>query len=402
MYEQSQAVEATEDSVSVSQQISDVMKGTTMKLSVVKGQPLRSGIQIVTGSMPAQFLLNCYNIPQRNALDRSGYQRRAQDSRVSKLVSQLRSRRVDVPTSILLNVRDEEVAAECLEPDPHGNLALTLSDDVTLYVVDGQHRVLAIKRLCEEDGVEKWGDFQLQFVLLLGADESQEMEQFYVVNSTAKPVRTDLALDLLRQRAESDPDVMLDAVQTGKKWQIDAQAIVDRLSQDSVIWGGRIRLANADKGDTVITSSSFVNSLKPALSSPYFTQIGLENQVKLVDAYWRGIREVFKTPFEADEISNFAIQKGIGVTVLHVLFAAVVEHVRSTGASVFDSGAYRRVLEQVLDRLQGESQNGDPVGGEDFWLIAPRGGAVGAYSSSAGRRVLTAKLVSLLPEMDVE
>ena len=40
---------------------------------------------------------------------------------------------------------------------------------------------------------------------MIGADETEEMTQFYVINSTAKSVRTDLALDLLKQRAENDP-----------------------------------------------------------------------------------------------------------------------------------------------------------------------------------------------------
>jgi hypothetical protein len=34
---------------------------------------------------------------------------------------------------------------------------------------------------------------------MIGAGELEEMRQFYVVNSTAKSVRTDLVLDLLKQ-----------------------------------------------------------------------------------------------------------------------------------------------------------------------------------------------------------
>jgi hypothetical protein len=73
-----------------------------------------------------------------------------------------------------------------------------------LYVVDGQHRTAALCELVEEDPVA-WSPFSLPFVCMSGASERQEMGQFYVVNSTAKSVRTDLAYDLLKQRAESDP-----------------------------------------------------------------------------------------------------------------------------------------------------------------------------------------------------
>ena len=56
----------------------------------------------------------------------------------------------------------------------------------------------------------RWGEILIPFVCMIGAGERQEMEQFYVVNSNAKSVRTDLAMDLLKQRAESDPDTWSD------------------------------------------------------------------------------------------------------------------------------------------------------------------------------------------------
>jgi uncharacterized protein (DUF1015 family) len=84
------------------------------------------------------------------------------------------------------------------------------SRDERIYVVDGQHRIEALMRLYLKRDVpdEKWGDFRLSITFMLGATELEEMEQFYVVNSTAKSVRTDLAYDLLKQRAESNPDLI--------------------------------------------------------------------------------------------------------------------------------------------------------------------------------------------------
>jgi hypothetical protein len=55
-----------------------------------------------------------------------------------------------------------------------------------------------------------------------------------------------------------------------------------------------------------------------------------------------------------------------------------------------------------MAKLQGENSAGDPVGGIEFWASAPSGGAAGTYSSSAGRRVLAAKLRQLLPSVEVE
>ena len=59
--------------------------------------------------------------------------------------------------------------------------------------MDGQHRVAALKKLMEEDPDGGWEKFQIPFICMVGATEPEEMEQFYVVNSRAKSVRTALA-----------------------------------------------------------------------------------------------------------------------------------------------------------------------------------------------------------------
>ena len=169
----------------------------------------------------------------------------------------------------------------------------------------------------------------------------------------------------------------------------------------------RIRLANADKEDTTINSSGFVVSLKSLVLSPYFSALSTEQQVRILDAYWTAVREVCREPFEGDPdegttINDYALLKGVGVTVMHELLLTVLEHVRSSGESVFERSAYRKFVEPVLMALGGENQAGEPVHGCDFWLTAPRGGCAGSYSSSAGKRVLIAKLRNLMPTMEIE
>jgi hypothetical protein len=87
--------------------------------------------------------------------------------------------------------------------------------------------------------------------------------------------------------------------------------------------------------------------------------------------------------------------------VLHVLLPEVLELVRDRGYAPTEPGSYVRLLSEVLLNIQGETADGDAVIGLDFWAAGSRG-AVGQYSSSAGRRVLLAKLRSLLPQLDVD
>jgi DGQHR domain-containing protein len=364
---------------------------------------IRAEVPIVTGFIPAGVLIpDNFVVPHRDPRTGRGYQRLPQEARINELATDLKKGRVDLPTSVLLNIRNREARRAFQD----GQLNLMSSHDAgrsqgyepKFYVVDGQHRILALKRLIEELEDERWLKYMIPFTCMLGATEDEEMDQFYIVNSKAKSVRTDLAYELLSQRAQ-DPEVMESLVERGRDWQVYATNIVRQLSEGSPVWRNRIRFAAMDKGDTVMPSASMVTSLKPVLATPYFKALSSEQQVSILDAYWRGIREVMPEAF--DEPSEFSVQKGIGVTVLHTLLTQVVEIARSRGDAVTEPSTYARILREALEQVEGENATGDPVSGVTFWRAAPLG-AAGSYSSSAGRRVLLAKMQHRLPKISVQ
>ncbi|MDE0148306.1 MAG: DGQHR domain-containing protein [Rhodospirillaceae bacterium] len=399
-----------EDEISIS--LSDIPRRleASVTIPVVMGPTVSSGIPTVVGCIPAGVLACRFKVPYRDSLRKTGYQRKPQPGRVSKLAKDLRAETVDIPTAVLLNVRERH-AEHLIEMAKGGSIEIDSADEsFSLYVVDGQHRVLAIRQLCEED-LEVWKNFSVPFVLMLGADEHQELRQFYVVNSNAKSVKTDLAFDLLKQQTDHDGKVMDQAIRDNKAWQISGQCLVDVLNKTSPIWKDRIRLANEDKGDKIIPAASFISSLKPLVSSHYFGQLGTENQVRVLNAFWKAVKEVCPQPFEGQygsdgdlefRPSDFTLQKGIGVTAMHELLLVVLEHVRSRGASVFDSAAYVDLLAPVFENVHGDNTDGETVQSPEFWLVAPKGGAAGGFSSSAGKRVLRAMLLRHLPDMEVE
>jgi DGQHR domain-containing protein len=348
--------------------------------------------------MPAGALIpDGFVIPVYDTRTQKGYQRQPQEARINSLASDLRKERTDLPTAILLNVPNPSARSVI-----NGNV-LRLTDDagkpVRFHVVDGQHRILALKKLIEEEDADRWSCFLVPFVSFLGADDREEMKQFYIVNSTAKAVKTDLALTLLRKRTDSESDLYEALQERGKQWQVDGQALVERLAAESKIWRSRIRLPGMEKGETTIPSASLVTSLKPLLSSPYFGRLKSDQRMKVLDAYWQGIREVLRPAF--DDPEGYTIQKGIGVIVMHSIFPHVLECVRNRGMQTIEPEAYKAVLDEALNQLQGENNSGEAVTGVDFWASAPRG-AAGSYSSSAGRRVLVAKIQLLLPQIEAE
>jgi len=372
------------------------------KIGIVKGPTLtRAEIMIVSGFVAAGALIpDNYIVPHLDPRTGRGYQRLPQDARVNELAVDLRKGRVDLPTAVLLNLRGKE--SKFFVEEHHlnfGNLKRNTKDsnDAKFYVVDGQHRILALKKLIEDDS-NRWSKYMVPFVCMIGASEAEEMEQFYLVNSKAKSVRTDLAYELLYQRRE-DPDVMEALIERGQDWQIYAQSIIKRLNEGSAVWRGKIRFAAMDKGNTVMPSASMVTSLKPILASPYFRALDAAQQVNILDAYWKGIRILLPDAF--DNPAEFSLQKGIGVIVMHTVLMQVVEIARSRGLPLAEADTFAEVLKTALETLQGDDSRGNPVSGQDFWRAAPRG-AAGSYSSSAGRRVLIAKIQTLLPRISVQ
>ena len=92
------------------------------------------------------------------------------------------------------------------------------------------------------------------------------------------------------------------------------------------------------------------------------------------------------------------LQKSLGVSVMHSIFNDVVEVIRAKNEPVTDPNSYLDVLSEPLLNLSGDATAVGQVSGEDFWLSGEHG-AAGAFSSSAGRRVLTARLKSSLPRI---
>lgn len=371
-------------------------------IPVVEGQKLRSGVPVIAGYIPAGLLIpDNFDIPTFDPRNNRGYQRPLQESRVNELVTDLKKKRVDLPTAILLNLRNRDARHAVQD----GRLRLSFLRDsasaaILFHVVDGQHRVAALKKLMEDEPDAGWDQFLIPFICMVGATEPEEMEQFYVVNSRAKSVRTDLAFALLRKLTDRDPKMMERLDEKGRGWQVAAEKLVETLAETSSVWRGLIRLAAMEKGDTTMPSASMVTSLKPLLASSFFGRLSFVQQQQVIEAFWTGLRDVMRPAF--DDPKEFVVQKGVGVIVLHAILVDVMEIVRSTGRSVIDSATYRDIMLEPIERLQGEAQDGlgSPVQGVDFWRTAPKG-AAGSYSSSAGRRVLISKIRQLLPNVEV-
>ncbi len=371
------------------------MSEERIQIPVIEGQQLQGGARLVVGTIKAVYLSAISEVPGRDFYSQRGYQRPLTKPRVTRLASDLQRGTVDLPTAVLLNIRQFE--EDWLEMNGTCGV-LTIPAGTRAHIVDGQHRIAALARLIEEDH-DRWSDHSLHFVLMLGADELQEMRQFFVVNSTAKSVRTDLAYDLLRQQAESDPDLMDQLIARAEDWKVKAQALTDRLGRESAIWRDRIRFPGEPKGRTTITSASMVTSLQPVVRISFFGLINTQTQAKILDAYWSAISQTLPSVF--DEPAQFAMQKGVGAYVMHGVFEQVFDVVRSRPQpALVDPNSYKEIIGPALCGLADLTDDGEHVQGAEFWRQGPAG-AAGKFTSRAGHRVLQARITRQLPSPEI-
>ena len=135
--------------------------------------------------------------------------------------------------------------------------------------------------------------------------------------------------------------------------------------------------------------------LRQVVQMPYFQMLSSQYQVSVIDAYWRGIKEVLPGVFA--EPTEHELMKTTGVSVMHSLLTSVLEFA-SGGRDDTDPEVYAEILYDALRDIQGDTTSGLTVTGEDFWRSGPDG-AAGTYSSNAGRRVLLATMKRRLPRL---
>ena len=94
---------------------------------VIMGPTLiRADVPIVTGFLPAGALIpDNYVVPHLDPRTGRGYQRLPQEARINELATDLRKGRVDLPTSVLLNIRNRDARRAykegMLNLDPFGD-----------------------------------------------------------------------------------------------------------------------------------------------------------------------------------------------------------------------------------------------------------------------------------------
>lgn len=328
----------------------------------------------------------------------SGYQRVPSAARKREIgMYALKSDSI-MPVGGLLNARDSDqhdgghygskLKFEPEYKDGHISFGLlTIPDEaLPLYIVDMQHRIGGYEWAIEQEGGERLEDFPLVATIADGLSKMEEVDQFDIINTTQKKVRTDLARRLKAIQA-TDVDHMLAMDKRGKLWEAKGPVIAEKLNNGIGPWAGKILPPNRGKEEQptmVVRETSFVTSLKPILQTPYFIRQSEEAAAELITRFWVAIQRVWPEAFENPD--EYVIQKSPGVFSLHELAPEVFEMVRDSGEITVEN------IFKVVKSL-GE------IGGSEFWEANNSDGAA-SYGSMKGFRFLASDLRQFLPKIN--
>jgi DGQHR domain-containing protein len=396
------------------------MKSYTIPaINIIQKQP--SGHKIFVGIITVKDLLEPHNSDrdirfkvhkwEHSQRNEKGYQRAPEQKRIEKIKNYLQIEVKDplFPTGILVSARkpldfkpfELQSSITKKKKNDFGELEI----DQTLYVIDGQHRIEAFKDIMQKESLAlKYGYIELPIIILSNFNYKEEVEQFFVINSRQKAIKTDLAQRIFIEITKSDNETKL--ISEKDKWQMPVITVVDELNKDeNSHWNGLIGLPDDDKDirkERVITQNSFVKSLKPFFIGSNrkwdYSSDTMENGSKIVEEckklindYWNMLEEVWEDAFL--DKKNYILFKTVGVFSLHLVLAIYMSEHPELG--------HKEAILNIKNLLI-HAKNNNKLR-DEFWQAGnraarDRGLNAGAYSSSAGHTKLA---LSILHKEDV-
>lgn len=293
----------------------------------------QNGVRIFTGIMEAKDLISATAVDHFNSSvpfdnPKQGYQRPPEHSRITKIGSHLIKAIVHgegqggglFPTAVVLAARS---------PLKYQNNRLVITEP--LQVIDGQHRIAGLRYAIDEKGTQELERFPIPFVIIEVVDRIVEMNQFTIINGTAKSVRTDLVNSILTATAAKRGD---SAILEKDRWKVVVTRVVERLDKDPTSpWHNLIFMPDEagspkSKGGKIVRATSFMSSL--GLVHAWLKEFGFLDRCSdlnseavvvydVVAAYWQALKQVVPSAFAAPD--EHVIQKTPGLFSLHQLLA---------------------------------------------------------------------------------
>lgn len=334
----------------------------------------------------------------KSANGKEGYQRVPGESRKKNIAVYYDKPDSIMPLGGLLNARaeaknGEKTYGQVLEFEPiqeHNFVTagwLKIPESAwPLYVVDMQHRIGGLEYAVRVFEREQLNNYLLPVTIADGLNLIEEVDQFQIINTTQKRVKTDLARRL-QVILSGDPDKRRTLSEQGKLWEVRGTVITNLLSRinRNNVWYRKIMPANGTSDEfpnTIIRETSFVTSLKPVLQASLFARSKDEQAVDYLAMYWNALAKMWSEAF-ADP-AKYVVQKTPGVFSLHAIAPEVFELARDEGA--INETTIGKALKSLGEKFD-----------SDYWLGGEDGEGAGQYGGMKGFKQLAEDLREHLP-----
>ena len=339
-----------------------------------------TGNQMVLGTT-----VDRYDSSLRAGHPDQGFQRPAERSRITRIGNAYIKGSSDGlwPNPVILGSRQP------LNYEPLSRRLVLPDGQHKLRIIDGQHRIEGLRyAICEKDAKEV-AYMQFPAVIVEIPDKMVEMEQFKVINGTAKPVRTDLVNMILTAIAEENGS---DSIPEKDHWKVVATKTVDLLNRgtgspwyDNLLMPDEVGLKVSGKSK-VARATSAITSIRPIYEwvREYGGFAGLsfdeqaERLTEILAAYWRAIKATMPEAFENPD--DYVIQKTPGLFALHYMLKdRLLKDIR-WGRREWDEETFQEFIQSC-------SYMTDAA----FWHKS--NGSASAYGSMKGFRELADQLI---------
>jgi DGQHR domain-containing protein len=289
---------------------------------------------------PAQLVASKSEICRRQPDRRDGYQRALSKTRLSGdktgVPGYLLHQMGIFPTSVLVNIRKEDAELQFIEK---GKLAenialgdLIVPDNATWYILDGQHRIEGLKIAMREQ--PELSEYPL-VITMTNENIFYEMLIFYIVNSRAKPVPTDLAYRILQRMlydTEAPAWIELELMGRTDRRKAVAATIVDFLNiKESSPFNSRICEVGEPfkEGQHVTTDGTLTRYVSEILKERIFQDMYDEELANLLIDYWNAIKDLYPNCFENHR--NYVLLDTLGLSSLSRLFPVIFGYCSKDG-----------------------------------------------------------------------
>lgn len=317
----------------------------------------RTNFEIYVTVMPASALVERCVIDRWTPANTQGYQRLPDERRLGEgrgsAVRYLMKELGCFPTSVLLNVRGEigfeskEDLGWCTRGE------LVVDEDERLWLIDGQHRVEALRRAIQRNA--DFEDYPVIVSLLRLPKRFDELMFFYIVNRRQRSVPTDLAYRHLQQMLwEKGVDWLYDFEgQRGVRIGLATQ-IVDHLNGDSRSpWCGRVRRADeVRREEHIIHDKPLIRSVTEILRERVFEGMSIRDLADLLIDFWNAIKKIYPGAFEMPEA--YTLLATPGIFSMHIMFPFV--YARCVGRGLINETEMSRILSNLLEETPGHAQ----------------------------------------------